>query len=439
MGEGFSGRASEFEGRVEATSQQRKLEAAKESLLRETQGFSPEASVAIFAFNDSVELIFEGKAGERSRMEESLRSVQPSGNTNIALALRAAIEYTRRYERVDCLLISDGLSNRDNPVAAARECNSHGVIINVVLIDPTPEGDQTARSIAEPGGRVYAVRSAADFEQGIADAGVRQQLRHERSERLHFQHEMQSAFSRVQELVGETRERLGVSLQLAEDVRRLYHNHEEVAGSLHQASSEVVTLKDELHSLLTAHALGIPVDQAPIYRVIPVRVYLRTGEAVQPVVDSANTVLKTLAFQVAHEYPAQHGSFWQRWCARSTEALSHPEVQERLQKLEKAAEVWSLGRPQAEIDKNLAEAVSKLIEALRHEKEAAAQVGSILLLKLKGPDGQSRLTVQTLSVRQLIALEKDPDILKEPGRILKRLAIESGRAKNRRLEDSNNE
>jgi hypothetical protein len=93
-----------------------------------------------------------------------------------------------------------------------------------------------------------------------------------------------------------------------------------------------------------------------------------------------------------------------------------------VQKLERAIEIQGLNHPQSQVDKNEAEAISAIISALEKVSSAAIQVGSIVIIKLPDSDGNSCIQARTLSQQELMLLEKNPNLLKEPRKILDRLA-----------------
>jgi hypothetical protein len=187
------------------------------------------------------------------------------------------------------------------------------------------------------------------------------------------------------------------------------------------------TLKQETHSYFAMQSLGLDLSAVPLHRFIPCRVYLSKGnpETVQAVSSALKTTLEALAFEISDEFPAQRGSFFQKWFGKTKEAVMLPEVQKRLEKLEKAAELKIIAQPQADVDKTLAESVKVLFDACPKGEEVAMQVGSVLLIRyLK--DGKMRNEVKTLSASEMIYLEKHQDILSTPSETLRKLANLSG-------------
>lgn len=444
MEEGFSAKEEEFQGRVEPTIHRVKLDAAKEAVLREIEGLDPNCDIAIFAFDDRTELLFRGSPTDRSAFEPIVRAVTPRGQTNIAEALDASLSLAADYRRMDSLVITDGLSNVGDPLAAAQRCRDKGVSISVVLIDPTEEGQRIARSIAL-GGRVYAVASAAELDVQVGDAGIRQQLRFERDERGRLERDFLAKLSGVQEdLTSQMHRRFGT---LEEQVGSFQGQLQRGMGRLSQFieanSSQYAGLSAELHTLLAAVSLGVTPSEFPMSRYLPMRVYLKDSsrEGLGSLTRSTQRFANALHFEVADDFPVEEGSIFKRWFVRSRDALSSDEVQERLRKLERAAELQLLDKPQAAVDKDLAAAASELIRAIEHEREAAIQIGSLLILKIAN-GRNSRVLVRSLSVKQIIALERQPESLKDPRTVLNLLGLgepEEAKAISKRVRPKHNQ
>lgn len=206
------------------------------------------------------------------------------------------------------------------------------------------------------------------------------------------------------------------------------HAFERQLGRLAQSSEYVhgtlAELKSDVRPLLQSFSLGIPVDQAPLNRYVPVRVYLKegSGDSVEGISWAVDRVLENISFVVTDDIPEEKGSWWKKWTAKSKAVLTHPEVQERLAKVEQAIELQILHTPIAKIDRDLAGAVAELIKAVENEPEAVLQVGTILILKIKGNDGKSKVMVRTLSPKQLAVIERCPEFLKEPANVFDLLA-----------------
>lgn len=130
---------------------------------------------------------------------------------------------------------------------------------------------------------------------------------------------------------------------------------------------------------------------------------------------------QALNLVVSEDSPAESGSWFKRWVARTGEALSEPEVAERFRKAERAIEMQALYKLQAEVDQKQAQAAAALIGSLENLKTAAIQVGSLLLVKTAGSAGPI-LAVRTLTQNEMILLEKNPSLLRNPEDLLSLLS-----------------
>ena len=133
--------------------------------------------------------------------------------------------------------------------------------------------------------------------------------------------------------------------------RRLRSQPESLLRQVEQLQSEVRaleaktdTVQIETHSLLAIQALGLPTDRVQSTRFVPVRAYIdQTPEGAINAISAAITeVLVAYGFAVADEFPEIKGSWFKKWFAKSKEALSQPEVIERLEKIERAVELKGL-------------------------------------------------------------------------------------------------
>jgi len=197
----------------------------------------------------------------------------------------------------------------------------------------------------------------------------------------------------------------------------------EVIGSIDLLQHGQTTLSANTHEWLAVQSLGIDSSKARLSRFLPLRAYLSEvhGDTVEDISQAIGSVLEAFGFEIADEFPAEHGSWYKKWFAKTTEVMTQPEVAERLAKLERALELKGLGRPQAEIDEKQAAAVSHLITAVKDTPNAAIQVGSILLIKLSGPNGAA-IKVRTLTQMELIHLENNQSLLDSPSDLLERLS-----------------
>ncbi|MBD1833339.1 TIR domain-containing protein [Cyanobacteria bacterium FACHB-472] len=175
MGKTFSSK-SEFTGRSRQSKLAVKLDAAKEALRSHLLGLGSPSQIALFEFTFTTSLIFEGMSDDSIGIRQALDSLSATNGTNIATALTKAFEYTNQVQNVNIfrvLVISDGLSDREQAERAARQLAAKPSLIDVILIDPTENGEAVARAIAI-NGTVSAVTSAKELTQEVSEVEQRQ-------------------------------------------------------------------------------------------------------------------------------------------------------------------------------------------------------------------------------------------------------------------------
>lgn len=96
---------------------------------------------------------------------------------------------------------------------------------------------------------------------------------------------------------------------------------------------------------------------------------------------------------------------------------SKAKLEERIEKVEKSLDLNYLQKPQAEIDHKLASAVSELISALSCVNEGAINLGTLVVLKLKGSENSSIVSFN-LTNAQYEAINAQPELLKNPSQLL---------------------
>lgn len=176
MGNPFGGK-SEFAGRSRKSRAAVKLDAAKETLIDHLSGLGTPNRIALFEFTSTASLIFDGMSNDRVGVQTALDSLHAENGTDISAALIEAgyfVQKTRNVPIFRLLVISDGLSDRTQAEQAANDLIKKGVVIDVILIDPTDDGEQVARAIAI-NGTVWAVTSSKKLSQDINEAAIRQQ------------------------------------------------------------------------------------------------------------------------------------------------------------------------------------------------------------------------------------------------------------------------
>ena len=168
---------------------------------------------------------------------------------------------------------------------------------------------------------------------------------------------------------------------------------------------------------------GLDSKDIPLNRIVTIKAYCEDvdKDLFDTIVSSTNGLLDILGYDIVRELPATKGSWWQKWFVRSREELTKEENQERIHKAERALELKYLTKEQSEIDKRQAEAAAILLKSLPEKSSAAIQVGSLLIVKKTG-NGEDSILVKTLSNKDLIFLERNQHLLKQPQTMLEALA-----------------
>jgi hypothetical protein len=138
-----------------------------------------------------------------------------------------------------------------------------------------------------------------------------------------------------------------------------------------------------------------------------------------------------LGYEGPHGERTLKGSIWRRALANLRGNTSSDEIQQRLLRVERALELESMDKQQAQVDSKTASAVSQLMSSLADVPQAVVRVGSILLIKYQSDTGTVFL-VRSLSQTEIRAMDQFPELQTRPERLLDALAlavenIDSGR------------
>lgn len=204
---------------------------------------------------------------------------------------------------------------------------------------------------------------------------------------------------------------------------------EKLRREINALESKTDALQVDTHSLLAIQALGLPADRVQSTRFVPVRAYIdQTPDgAINALSVAIDDVLAAFGFTVADEFPEIRGSWFKKWFAKTMEALSQPEVIERLEKIERAVELKAVDKPQADVDEKQAGAIAKLITSLNNVPNAAVQAGSVLVIKLTTNNGPI-IQARTLSQDEMLELENNQLLLQDPAEVLCKLNAACGNA-----------
>lgn len=146
----------------------------------------------------------------------------------------------------------------------------------------------------------------------------------------------------------------------------------------------------------------------------PVYLYLSSGHEHQAVESALEGVLDAFGLEIVQQSPGVQGSWFRKFLIQARPGT--PGVEERTVKLAHALESRALGQSQAHLDTQRAEAVARLLTALDKEENASIQIGAFLLVKVG-----SNVVVRELTQLQLILLEENPGLFRDPATVLQQL------------------
>ncbi|MFC7386779.1 DUF6879 family protein [Sphaerisporangium rhizosphaerae] len=148
-------------------------------------------------------------------------------------------------------------------------------------------------------------------------------------------------------------------------------------------------------------------------RAVPVYIYLTEEAGHERVQEAVEQVMAAAGLEVTERLEPHRGSWLRGMVGRTRERLTTDEMLERFARLEQAAQLQVLGRPQAEVDAAQGAAVAQLITALDKTKDAIVQIGSILLIKVDWV-----VSVRNLTPQELRLLDGRPELFRDPAGVL---------------------
>jgi hypothetical protein len=152
-------------------------------------------------------------------------------------------------------------------------------------------------------------------------------------------------------------------------------------------------------------------DEARFRRIVPLSVYIDGDVADRPteLLNSIEELYGSAGFETFLTFPPSRGSWWQRIFTRTKDTLRKPEVKERLDKVERAIELANIGKVQAGIDKDLAQAALNMVKSLKDYKEGVIFLGSVVVVKTTEKK-KPKLAVFNLSHEQMKYVQDHPDL-----------------------------
>lgn len=193
----------------------------------------------------------------------------------------------------------------------------------------------------------------------------------------------------------------------------------EFDNKLNNVLEENILIKNDLYNVL------IEKDYSAKIQHIPVSIYVDTED--QNLIFNAYisllTAIESLGFKKSFEFNSEKGSWFKRVVARSKDVMTSDEVTSRFKEAEYALEVNTILKPQSEIDKNQSEALLNIITSLEKIPNAVIRIGSLLVVKETNAEGSPFIQCRSLSILENYYINKNPQLLKQPSKILNELAL----------------
>lgn len=170
-----------------------KLEAAKDLLLKQIANLRVH-DIAIFSFSDHAKKIFHGSRSQYSLISAEIAALQGGGETNLAEALVkvTADPDFEQYTALTILILSDGLANVGDPIAAANAliAKYRTARIDTILIDESEDGKRIAEKVSV-NGEVRSAISAPQLQLAVGSARA-SSIRHEISTMVEHRFQLES-------------------------------------------------------------------------------------------------------------------------------------------------------------------------------------------------------------------------------------------------------
>lgn len=208
-------------------------------------------------------------------------------------------------------------------------------------------------------------------------------------------------------------------------IKELRNDTEKISSHLKDYSNELTEYKRDAQDYFWLLGTGADIKHVKLIRYVPVRAYISDPvpkrATLNNLVESIEKLVAEFGFDKTDEFPEEDGSWWKKLVLKTKEAMTQKEVADRLEKVERAAEIAYLDKPQAEANQCQAQAASALITSLKDTNNACIQVGSLLVVKATDNNSGKKDTsiiARTLTPMELKHLEENQAILRKPAEIL---------------------
>lgn len=172
---------------------------------------------------------------------------------------------------------------------------------------------------------------------------------------------------------------------------------------------------------------NIELKNARLIRQFPVCVYLKDGSNSKNVVKAIHNFLDALDAEILEAEPPKISSFWQKFTGFFRDKKTSDEIKDALEKGKKSLEIQQIKRPQSEVLLNEAKAAAQLLQALGEENQTSIVILSgLLVCVLVDQYGKKHQRVLTLTDEQMLFLNNNPSLIKEPEELLELIDSSTG-------------
>ncbi len=174
-------------------------------------------------------------------------------------------------------------------------------------------------------------------------------------------------------------------------------------------------LEDNIYTYLWKFSHGVLNDKSKIIRYLPINIYLSDSgiDNDEKISNIINLFCAHFNIEIEKEYPARSGSFFKQLIAKTTGAVTEEDLQKIVKKAAQSLELELLGKKQAAINRDDAQAIKDLAEACKDSTNSVMQIGSVILIKM-GPN----LIAKSLNQDQLSLLDENPGLLFDPEKLI---------------------
>jgi len=198
---------------------------------------------------------------------------------------------------------------------------------------------------------------------------------------------------------------------------------ERLSNKVDELESELRNIRTESYENFLIDTMGLNHGQISQLRYVPLRIYISEDnpKLVEFIEIAVSSYCDSLGFLPAVEYEPESGSWFKKFIAKSKTAMTSEQAEDAFKKGKRAIELATIDKKRAEINRDNAEAAANFIKALADIPHAAAQFGSLLVIKTKNPDGECCILTRTLTEREMEFIETNQGVMKDVGKILDKL------------------